>query len=159
MSIISVQLCDCLYMVMLRPKKKLCLFPVTCLKILGSVGRKNLFFYFLLFFFKEVITKLFSNQFCFFYIKITVKTVQIGNKCGLWGIFCSTDGKTANLSQRQLSFYGILFSKAIKTLGSQQKIRVGRVTGNTHIFFLRLSRSTFTGHFVWHRSLFCPSVH
>ena len=26
-------------------------------------------------------------------------------------------------------------SKAIKTLGSQQKIRVGRVTGNTHIFF------------------------
>ena len=32
---------------------------MTCLKILGSVGLKNLFFYFL-FFFKEVMTKLFS---------------------------------------------------------------------------------------------------
>ena len=53
---------------LLRPKKKLCLFPVTCLKILGSVGRKNLFFLFFIFFFKEVMTKLFSNQFCFFYI-------------------------------------------------------------------------------------------
>ena len=32
----------------IRQKKKLCLFPVTCLKILGSVGRENLFFNFLL---------------------------------------------------------------------------------------------------------------
>ena len=30
--------------------------------------------------------------------------------------------------------YGILSSKAIKTLGSGQKIRVGQVTGNRHIF-------------------------
>ena len=101
---------------------------MTCLKILGSVGRKIFFFFF---FFFKVMTKLFfSNQFCFFYILIAVKTVQKGNRCGSWGILCSTDGKTANLSQRLLSFYGILSSKAIKTLGSQQKIRVGRVTGN-----------------------------
>ena len=43
----------CVIHVKLRPKKKLCLFPVTCLKILGSVGRKNLFFYFLFFFLKK----------------------------------------------------------------------------------------------------------
>ena len=30
------------------------------------------------------------------------------------------------------------FGKPIKTLGSLGKIRVGRVTGNTHIFFLAL---------------------
>ena len=38
------------YKIVLRPKKKLCLFPVTCLKILGSVGRENLFFIFNFFF-------------------------------------------------------------------------------------------------------------
>ena len=32
----------------IRPKKKIYVFPITCLKILGSVGR--LFFYFLFFF-------------------------------------------------------------------------------------------------------------
>ena len=31
------------------------------------------------------------------------------------------------------------FGKPIKTLGSLGKIRVGRVTGNTHIFFFGLS--------------------
>ena len=36
------------------------------------------------------------------------------------------------------------FGKQIKTLGSLGKIRVGRVTGNTHIFFLALTfRSKF----------------
>ena len=30
------------------------------------------------------------------------------------------------------------FGKPIKTLGSLGKIRVGRVTGNTHIFFFGL---------------------
>ena len=39
--------------------------------------------------------------------------MQIGNRCGLW----------------------VLSSKAIKTSGSEQKIRVGRVPGNRHIFF------------------------
>ena len=36
------------------------------------------------------------------------------------------------------------FGMSIKTLGSLGKIRVGRVTGNTHIFFFALSftRST-----------------
>ena len=103
---------------------------MTCLKILGSVGQKNLFFYFLFFFFKKWLPNCFSNRFCFFYIQIKVITVQRGNSCGLWGILCSMDHKTASLSNRYLSFYGILSSKAIKTLGSEQKIRVGQVTGN-----------------------------
>ena len=33
------------------------------------------------------------------------------------------------------------FGMPIKTLGSLGKIRVGRVTGNTHIFFFALSRT------------------
>ena len=32
-----------------------------------------------------------------------------------------------------------IFGMPIKTLGSLGKIRVGRVTGNTHIFFFGLS--------------------
>ena len=35
----------------------------------------------------------------------------------------------------RISFFGM----PIKTLGSLGKIRVGRVTGNTHIFFFGLS--------------------
>ena len=45
----------------------------------------------------------------------------------------------------RISFFGM----PIKTLGSLGKIRVGRVTGNTHIFFFGLSinepRSEKTG--------------
>ena len=33
------------------------------------------------------------------------------------------------------------FGKPIKTLGSLGKIRVGRVTGNTHIFFFGLTNN------------------
>ena len=40
------------------------------------------------------------NFFCFFYIQKTVITVQIGNRCALWGILCSVDHKTASLSKR-----------------------------------------------------------
>ena len=54
----------CVERIAFGQKKKLCLVPVTCLKILGSVGRKNLFFFF--FFFKEVMTKLFSTNFASF---------------------------------------------------------------------------------------------
>ena len=35
------------------------------------------------------------------------------------------------------------FGMPIKTLGSLGKIRVGRVTGNTHIFFFGLKNATF----------------
>ena len=92
--------CPCFEMLKyLGLKKKICLFPVTCLKILGSVGRKNIFFYFL-FFFKKWLPNCFSNIFCFFYIQITVITIQIGNRCGLWGILCSIDHKTVSLSNR-----------------------------------------------------------
>ena len=38
----------------------------------------------------------------------------------------------------RISFF---FGKPIKTLGSLGKIRVGRVTGNTHIFFFGLTAS------------------
>ena len=37
----------------------------------------------------------------------------------------------------EFHFFGI-FGMPIKTLGSLGKIRVGRVTGNTHIFFFGL---------------------
>ena len=40
------------------------------------------------------------------------------------------------------------FGKPIKTLGSLGKIRVGRVTGNRHIFFLAL-RCSFSNK-AWH---------
>ena len=35
------------------------------------------------------------------------------------------------------------FGMPIKTLGSLGKIRVGRVTGNTHIFFLALLEALY----------------
>ena len=35
------------------------------------------------------------------------------------------------------------FEMPIKTLGSLGKIRVGRVTGNTHIFFFGLSKCSY----------------
>ena len=38
----------------------------------------------------------------------------------------------------KISFFGM----PIKTLGSLGKIRVGRVTGNTHIFFFGLTKPT-----------------
>ena len=44
--------------------------------------------FFLFFFFKKWSLNCFSNRFCFFYIQITV---QIGNRCGLWGILYSMD--------------------------------------------------------------------
>ena len=69
-------------------------------------------------------------------IDIIEITVQIGNRCGLWGILCSIDPKTTSLSNRLLAFYGTLSSKAIKTLGLEEIIRVVRVTGNTHFLAL-----------------------
>ena len=42
------------------------------------------------------------------------------------------DCKHGRLCMIEFHFFGM----SIKTLGSQGKIRVGRVTGNTHIFFI-----------------------
>ena len=66
-------------------------------KILGS---EKSFFLFFIFFFKEVLTKLFFQPILLLLHPINTKTVQIGNRCGLLGILCSTDDKTANLSER-----------------------------------------------------------
>ena len=43
----------------------------------------------------------------------------------------------------------ILFLLAIKTAGSAQKLRVGRVSGNTAIFCLRLIIIINKNHFHW----------
>ena len=69
------------------------------------VGRsEKSFFLFLIFFFKEVLTKLFFQPILLILHLINRKTVQIGNRCGFWGILCPADDikhdKTANLSQR-----------------------------------------------------------
>ena len=64
------------------------------------VGRSEIFFFIFYFFFKKWLPNCFSNIFCFFYIQITVITIQIGNRCGLWGILCSMDHKTVSLSNR-----------------------------------------------------------
>ena len=59
-----------------------------------------------------------------------------------------------NLLRYQVSVYRtigpLVFGMPIKTLGSLGKIRVGRVTGNTHIIFFGLMLETmqiFVGHF------------
>ena len=53
------------------------------------------------------------------------------------GILNSTDHKTPSLIKdiTSILWHFVLKFKAITTLGSEQKIRVGQVTGNTHFFF------------------------
>ena len=50
--------------------------------------------------------------------------------------------KQCRLCMIEFHFFGM----PIKTLGSLGKIRVGRVTGNTHIFFLALLESPRNEH-------------
>ena len=49
-----------------KAKKKLCLFPVTCLKILGLVSWKSLFFLFFFFFLKSHDQTFFPTNFASF---------------------------------------------------------------------------------------------
>ena len=67
------------------------------------------------------------------------------NKC-LNSKYDSESGKTDKIGRKQgrlcmIEFH--FFGKPIKTLGSLGKIRVGRVTGNTHIFYFGLNRPTY----------------
>ena len=50
------------------------------------------------------------------------------------------------------------FGMPIKTLGSLGKIRVGRVTGNTHIFFLAHLSRRLIGELIVYTGIQRPSV-
>ena len=100
-------------------------FPVSSNMMSNKfLGQKNLFFYYY-FSFKEVMTKLFFPTCfgCFFYmyIQMAVTKVQMGTctvKGADYGVFtCKLyiSLKTSSLWKRELSFYGILSSKAVKT--------------------------------------------
>ena len=94
---VTVSICACCTKP--RPKKEIMSVSSDMSKNIRA-GRSEKSFILLLFFSKEVMTKLFFQPILLLLHLNNSKTVQIGNRCGLWGILCSTNDKTANLSQR-----------------------------------------------------------
>ena len=99
---------------MLRPKKIICVFTVTCQKNLGSVGRDSFFFYSGISFSKFPVKWRILQ---FFYLLCS----QFRQKASSW------INKTLLLVKQQ--------KWLCEFIGMLAKIRVGRVTVNTHFFF------------------------